>query len=63
MISTTTWHPIETMPEGRQVLVAEGSMVRLGRREGDVIHAPFPITLRLWSYWAELPAPPKVKRA
>lgn len=55
------WNPIETMPEARQVLVSDGVLVRPGTREGaDVVHAPFPMQIKLWLYWAAMPKGPEV---
>lgn len=55
------WNPIETMPENRQVLVSDGVLVRPGTRDGaDVIHAPFPMQIKLWLYWAAMPKGPEV---
>lgn len=57
------WRPIESMPWNRQVLVSDGAIVKPATRVGpDVVVAPIPMRLGMWTHWAPFPAPPPPER-
>ena len=56
-----TWCNIASMPEGRKVLVTDGSVVQQAVRQDDlVISGGVTSTLCWWSHWAAFPSPPIV---
>jgi len=73
LTSTIEWHPIETIPQGERIFVADlldnivvTAIAEINRTSGEIhIHAPgYPITgTKWWTHWAAFPEPPPFKVA
>ena len=56
-----TWCNIASMPEGRVVLVTDGSVVKASVRAGDLVfYGGVSSAMNWWSHWAAFPSPPIV---
>lgn len=63
-LAAVKWRPITTIPAGQTVLITDGDMVRTGVYipEQDAIQAGLLTSVKLWTWWAAYPSPPKESR-
>lgn len=73
LTSIITWHPIESIPHGERIFVADlldnivvTAIAEINRTSGEIhIHAPgYPVTgTKWWTHWASFPTLPPFKEA